>query len=169
MKERNWSYLAGLFDGEGCISMESWNRTDSSGYRYIQHGLVIAIINTDKRLMDWLIKYFGGVYYTEKFKNGKWATKYMWRPKGAKNKEAFLLGILPYACVKREQILNALEYIRLPKVGTKEQRAILVERSRTLKALGKSVETNTQVPEEGMIESDLTGDCESAPLVTVDA
>lgn len=172
MKSKNWSYLAGLFDGEGCIHIENYmHKSPTVPYPYKQYNLVLSIVNIDIRLMKYLIATFGGVYYTDKRSNPNWASRMMWRPKGRQNKEEMILGILPYLIVKREQAEVALEYIRMDKKSNPTKREELALRCQALKSLGKSVETNTQVLDASqvMIESELAGDCESALMVTLDA
>lgn len=48
----NLSYLAGIVDGEGCISLE---KRENNNYR-----IVISVANTDGRLIDWIFENFGG-------------------------------------------------------------------------------------------------------------
>jgi hypothetical protein len=154
-----WSYLAGLFDGEGNVTINSYER-ESDGCCYLQHELQLSITNTDPRLMKWLVKNFGGVYYTQQPQNSDWKVAYKWRPKGAKNKEVFLLGILPYLVIKTAIVKLALEYLRLDGKNAVDARKELAAEARKLNHRGKSVETNT-LGAKAMIESDLTSDCES--------
>ncbi len=174
MDKTKWSYLAGLFDGEGCISIASRPHatTDKRNGKEVvwkRTSLQISIANTNPALMRWLISNFGGVFYTHEFDNQKWKTRFSWQPKGRKNRAEMLLGILPYLVLKSEQAILALEYIRLPQ-GAEMERNSLVERCRLLNQKGKSVTTNTLDSEQSeMIESDLIGDNESAPLVTATA
>lgn len=169
-EQAKWSYLAGFFDGEGCIHIADFVYPYAKPDRLQQvYRLDIHITQTDLRAAKWLLQNFGGVYYTRQG-SGNWSTAYRWVPKGKKNKEELLLGILPYLIIKREQALVALEFLRLNGATNPAKRAELAEKCRNYKTRGKSVTTNTLDPSiEGMIESDLTGDCESAPLVTADA
>lgn len=170
MKDKNWSYLAGIFDGEGTVCIENWERTALDGrgagpYTYKQHTLVISVKNTFLPLIRWLIKHFGGVYYTQSPDNPRHKLQYVWRPKGKKNKENFLLGVLPYLIVKREQALIGLEYLRLPAGRNSATRTALAERCSLLNQNGESVTTNT-LDTKVKIESDLHSDMQSAPVVT---
>jgi len=159
----DWSYLAAMFDGEGCITGTRYPR-DAGKYKYLQTELLMSIKNTSLTLMKWLISNFGGVYYTQEA-TGNQKTVYSWRPKGKKNKELILLGILPYLVIKPEQAKLGLEFLALP-YGSTEKREQIVATLHKLNPRGKSVETNTlssDVPEK--IESELIGDYESAPVV----
>lgn len=122
--------------------------------------------------MKWLVSHFGGIYHTKKEATDKHATAYEWRPKGEGNTKRTLLAVLPYLVIKREQAILALKYIDLPQQAPREREAIY-QRMRELNQKGpKTVETNTlsEIASEYegvlMIESGLTSDCESGPVVT---
>lgn len=171
MDKTKWSYLAGLFDGEGCISIASRphatvDKRNGKDVVWKRTSLQISIANTNLALMRWLISNFGGVFYTYEFDNQKWKTRYSWQPKGRRNREEMLLGILPYLVLKAEQANLALQYIRLPLTAEAE-RDSLVERCRLLNQKGKSVETNTlDTSLDVKIESELIGNNESELQVT---
>lgn len=175
MDSSKWSYLAGLFDGEGCVSIASrpHHTVDKRNGREVtwkRTSMQISIANTNLSLMKWLVANFGGVYYSMTPQDERCKPRYSWQPKGAKNRENFLLGILPYLVIKREQVQLGLEYVRLPLTAV-AQRDAIVARCGLLNQKGKSVTTNTldsaQTAEK--IESDLAGDCECASLVTANA
>lgn len=167
----NWSYLAGILDGEGTIyigQMSDKRRTF----------LKVIVTNTDLNLMKWLIANFGGAYRGEQ--RGKYRLIYRWQPKGKKNREKLLLGVLPYLIIKREQAILALEFDRMNCSDPEKRDGIRLK----IQALNRgSVETNTQdnlpycqinhYPKEFLenlkelkIESELTGDRKSDPVVT---
>lgn len=167
MKEKNWSYLAGLFDGEGCISICTNNTHTGTGYVFC-----IQITNTNQKLMKWLIEHFGGVYYSQDgtSRPAHWKPSFRWRVKGRKNEEEFLLGVLPYLVVKREQALLALEFVRGWYERDPAWRNEIATKMKILNRRGISLETNTLDAEDSAkIESVLTGDCECALPVTADA
>lgn len=122
--------------------------------------------------MKWLVKNVGGVYYIRPAGTSPMSklTQYAWHPSGKKNRINFLLAILPYSVIKRERIQLALDYLRLG-YGEAEARRRLVAKCKELNQNGESVETNTSgIDYESMkIEPELTGDSESAPLVTATA
>lgn len=172
--DNKWSYLAGIFDGEGTVYiglMTDKRRTF----------LKVGITNTDLNLMKWLVTFFGGAYRSEA--RGNYRLIYRWGPKGKKNREKFLLGVLPYLIIKREQVLLALEFDRMNCSDPEKRDSIRLK----IQALNRgSVETNTQdnlpncptdrgfgpVPSNLKvlkIESELTSDGESDPAVTQEA
>lgn len=168
--KQHWSYLAAMIDGEGHIAIIKNYRDGNDGHHkqsYYLYFLALGINGTDLRLMKWLVQYFGGVYYSRDRKD-KWAVAYEWRPKGKKNREEILLGILPYLVIKAEQAKLALEFLRLGHVENPQERDRLYQQSRLLNRRGKPVETDTPSnSSELMIQSELTGDSESDPVGTL--
>jgi hypothetical protein len=173
-----WGYVAGIVDGEGtvtiCRSEYDGNKkfTAKSGETHIYktHSIgfhvKVQIKNTDIRLMKWLKSRFGGEYYEDTCRKETWKTAYVWHHL-AESKEEFLLAILPYLIVKREQALVALEFLRLGNARVPEKRQAFYEKIVALNQRGKPVETNTQdASPEAMRESVLDGDIESTPAVT---
>lgn len=166
-----WSYLAGMVDGEGCIAI--W-RTNARAHDFVtsrktynSFNLRIQIYNTSLELMKWLVANFGGTYHIRTHEKNEHKNSYNWRPKGENNTKKMLLGILPYLVIKREQAQLALKYIELPR-NCPEQREPIYQRIRQLNQKGKTVTTNTlnSSQTELKIESDLTRNGESAPVVT---
>jgi hypothetical protein len=167
-----WSYLAALIDGEGCISiyrrLQKTRKYLNTDYWMMNHRL--SVYNTNEKLMKWLIKNFGGVYYTKSRRSTVHKVEYDWRPKGAKNLEKVLLGVLPYLVIKDEQAKILLEYIRISMYGERtnpEKREELRLRLSSLNKRGDSVTTNTLdcSQNEQKIESELARKDESAPDV----
>lgn len=171
MKEK-WSYLAGLVDGEGCISISKQvnNYNNRGRADYVQYGFRISIANTSLRLMKWLMHTFGGVYYLKREATVKHSAAYEWRPKGRGNNEELLLGILPYLVIKREQAKVGLVYVRLPE-QCPEKRDACYQQLRLLNQKGPLPETNTSDGSESepKIESALGGDIECASAVMQNA
>lgn len=87
-------YMAGIIDGEGCIT--------SSGVNSRGNGRVwMSIVNTDMRLMSWIQSTFGGSICERKHQPGR-KIAYQWTLTGVKQQE--LLGqIIPYLKLKRGQ------------------------------------------------------------------
>ena len=112
MKNSNeilWSYLAGLFDGEGtvCIST-SYNRNNTTIFQ-----MNVKIANTKIELMQWLVSNFGGMYSVSNAKNyanKRYSTQYSWMPKGKNNRIEILKKMLPYLVIKKQQALIVLDF-----------------------------------------------------------
>ena len=112
LNEILWSYLAGLFDGEGtvCIST-SHNRNNTTIFQ-----MNVKVANTKLELMQWLITNFGGYYSVSNAKSDtkkRYSTQYAWMPKGKKNRIEVLERMLPYLVIKKQQALIGLEFERV--------------------------------------------------------
>ena len=101
------AYLAGLFDGEGCISI--LKEKDQRGFKSYRYRLRIQITNTNKSVMDWLNERFN-FYITER-KDLKKNWKRCWvgvrHDRKARN---LLVEMLPYLKVKKDEALLAIEF-----------------------------------------------------------
>tara|TARA_Y100000310_G_C20667881_1_gene808619 strand:+ start:500 stop:934 length:435 start_codon:yes stop_codon:yes gene_type:complete len=75
MENSELDYMAGFFDGEGCISINKSNKLKrTSGKRYLQYSAVIVVSNTDRDVLEIFQRNFGGNIYT--LKRGLNAHKY---------------------------------------------------------------------------------------------
>ncbi len=103
-------YVAGLFDGEGCIS-SSRQFIQGKYEKYPRVRIQIQIANCHKGIMDLLIKWFGGGC-TDKMgrKDYKGKRCYAWRINGKVNMTKFLNDIKDHSIIKRKQIELALEF-----------------------------------------------------------
>jgi len=103
----NDQWLAGFFDGEGCITSKSYY----SYGKYIKQPRVviqITITQKDRTVLDEIQKVYGGAVDT---KHDKKRFCHSWRVTGKENMKRFLTAIYPYSIVKKEQILLALQFI----------------------------------------------------------
>src|SRR5262252_5226632 len=58
----DWAYLAGIIDGEGCVSIVMQRQVKCR--RTLRHILKLFVGNTDPRLISWCREIFGGsVHY----------------------------------------------------------------------------------------------------------
>lgn len=96
------AYLAGMVDGEGCITAVECkpNRCNKSPRFRAQ----LTITNTSERLINWIQKTFGGRAYVT-HKPGQWkATRICWRIMFSPgHSEQLLRAMLPYLIVKKDQ------------------------------------------------------------------
>ena len=69
-------YLAGLFDGEGCVHIQR-RKNGNNTYNYELH---IFIINTNKNIIDKLFSQFSGTVYQTKNNqtNKRWSICWDW-------------------------------------------------------------------------------------------
>lgn len=159
-----FGYLAGILDGEGCITVGAGQKNTCVNYNSI-----LVVQNTSKPLIDWLQQKFGGSVYLSKKSTAKTKEAYMWRVLKKKDIEILLLATLPYLVVKREQAKLLLEFVRLSREAQSDTRRHLYERLRKLNSRGASVTTNTQDMDDPSIkiESELCSDVQSDPMVTL--
>lgn len=173
----DWAYVAAMMDGEGSFTIsKSRGKSKTTGNPYWMFDCKVMVSNTSLPLMKWLVDHFGGSYtmsvkhISKKAKeNGQKSIKpcYRWTVDSYKAQELFLLAILPYIVIKREQAKTALEYVRMIGVKDPVTRMNLHNKMKALNR-GESPETNTlnSSPSELKIESELHSDMQSAPVVT---
>lgn len=134
-----YMYLAGIIDGEGCITVGAGQRETCVNYNPI-----LAVQNTSKALIDWLQSKFGGQVYLSKKQTKKNKPAWTWRFTKKKDIELILLAVLPYLIVKREQAKILLNFVRLERAAPTELRVQAYEQLRKLNTRGISVTTNMQ-------------------------
>jgi hypothetical protein len=135
MDKKAWPYLAGLIDSDGCITIcMSCNPSGNKSY-----SLVIKITNTNRHLMKWLVRNFGGSYTQNCAHNGfkLKSIVFDWRCP-APNQEALLLGILPHLIIKKDKALIGLEFRRTE---------ILREREYLHQKIAQLKEVDVRIPE----------------------
>jgi hypothetical protein len=138
------AYLAGIFDGEGCIS--STILPNGKSRIRIRMGV------THKPLIDLYQRIYGGWFHTQAAK-GNQQEFYTWEITKRDLKETMLLQCLPYLRVKREQAKLALLFVRLPYRGAREDRHFICNQISELNS--------------PKIQSDLIGNYECAPERTL--
>ena len=117
MKKEILAYMAGIIDGEGCLSISKQIRKDrrSPSYR-----ISITVSNTDKRIVDLFFDYYKGTVYQrpDGRKDKNWADSYTWYCKHSVSVK-FLTDIMPYLLIKKEQAkklilfqTNQTKYVR---------------------------------------------------------
>jgi hypothetical protein len=108
MDETMYAYLAGIIDGEGSISARFGS--NAKGRNPTLH-LDLMVINTNTRLIAWLLENFGGRAKPRQFHDGR-KVVYEWvlAMRGAAN---LLPHVLPYMLLKREQAEIALKMASL--------------------------------------------------------
>ena len=104
----NNQYLAGLFDGEGCIRIQRnvWSKGSTKNPIY---SLRCSINMTDKKVISMLHNTFGGCLNVSKRPNPNHRTIYNWIM-GSQKAYNFLKQIQPYCITKKEEINLAIEF-----------------------------------------------------------
>jgi len=100
------SYIAGFFDGEGCITSQLTYITGKYE-KYPRVNVQISITQKDRKILEWIQERFLGTIHVHDRDN----LCYHLRITGKINMGRFLRAIQPYSVVKKEQIELALELI----------------------------------------------------------
>lgn len=99
MKRLSWKYIAGLFDGEGCIDIQI------SKQNYITPRVRMAMAEPGKEVLEMLANTYGGNIYkrNRSSTNSDWMDSYSWEMGGYKRCCYFLRQIVKHLEIKREQ------------------------------------------------------------------
>jgi hypothetical protein len=132
MLDRRW--LAGFFDGEGCVYLQSMKRVNRQLPRY---SLSVFLTQNDKAILEEVQREFGG-----KVTQHSGRRCYRWRVV-SRNVLDFLYAVYPHSILKRDQINLAIEFacsIRTTNIGnvsmgeeTNKRRAFIHNRLKELK------------------------------------
>jgi hypothetical protein len=103
LTKTEWAYVAGVFDGEGCVLARY--RKNVKG-----HELRFSITNTNMELLEWLCARIGG--YIVKTAPNKYSRKpcCVWQLGRANDCYVMAHMILPYVIVKKVKLLQALQF-----------------------------------------------------------
>lgn len=99
MKRLSWKYIAGLFDGEGCIDIQI------SKQNYINPRVRMAMAEPGKEVLEMLSNTYGGNIYkrNRSSTNSDWMDSYSWQMTGYKRCCYFLRQIVKHLEIKKEQ------------------------------------------------------------------
>lgn len=103
IKEVELAYTAGLFDGEGSLSIFKCSRGNS-------YGLSIAIQITDKEVLDYISSLFGGKVTSIKRRENNKRDTWTWSLHSLKAK-SFLVKIYPFLRLKKESAAICIEFV----------------------------------------------------------
>ena len=103
-----WARLAAFIDGEGCIRIATV-KGHSSGSRRVMY-VEVSVVNTDVRLVQWLVETFGGSTYTNNKRSSlQHAPCFGWVA-SSRHAATLIAACLPYFLIKREQADVALAF-----------------------------------------------------------
>jgi len=102
------AYLAGVIDGEGCLSIVKHNNKTSRGWRYEP---CLSVSNTDKRLLDWIKNETKvGNVYPKEYKNRKNKLCWVWQTYKIEDITDVLDSTIEYLLVKFQVALLLGEF-----------------------------------------------------------
>ena len=111
MKKTDLAYIAGLFDGEGCVTYSSRKTVRKDGTSGITSRVLVTMGQTEEYMVRWLQFNWGGTVYIrkppEKFPHAKYL--YVWRIL-CWDACVFLKDVLPYLKLKKAQAEIALKF-----------------------------------------------------------
>lgn len=99
------AYLAGIIDGEGCISIRRW--IDKKVY--VGYSLMLDVGNAKPALAEWIKENFGGTVSHTAFKHPNHNDRYVWRISHGRAGE-IIKSVQPFLLLKQEQAKLALEF-----------------------------------------------------------
>ncbi len=114
MNETDAAYIAGLFDGEGCISYKQYNRKRKNNKKaYPTWQIRLEMAMTDKSVLVWVNEVLGvGTVGEKRYKTPYtvgWKKQWRWR---CSHRDAFYVCCLlfPYAHVKLSGIQKIIDH-----------------------------------------------------------
>lgn len=105
------AYVAGIVDGEGCITVTQGSMCNDGHKR---HDLFVCVWNNNKELINWLQSQMGGSSYGRN-QGGNRKDNYCWRLT-SKKALRFLLLLYPYLRVKKPQAKIGIEFQKQRKI-----------------------------------------------------
>ena len=114
MKDTNVAYIAGLFDGEGCVSYKQYMRKRSHNKKaYPTWQIRLEMAMTDKSILIWVCEVLGvGTVTEKKYKTAYrvgWKKQWRWR---CSHRDAYYVSCLlfPYAHIKLAGIQKIISH-----------------------------------------------------------
>ena len=114
MRDTDLAYIAGLFDGEGCISYKQYDRKSPNNKKaYPTWSIRMEIAMTDKSILVWVHEVLGvGTVNPKRYKTKYtvgWKKQWRWR---CQNRDAYLVScaLFPYAHVKLDKIQKIIDH-----------------------------------------------------------
>ena len=107
-------YLTGFFDGEGHVSLLKKNhhkyiKKTNKMKIYTYTELSLRLSNTDKNVLNYIQKYFGGYIYPMKKYQPHHKDTWVWQIAGKNATEISKL-MYPFSIIKKEKLKTAKEF-----------------------------------------------------------
>ena len=106
-------YIAGLFDGEGCVHLKSINkgRYEKNGIQY--QCMITLTMCHEETVRKLSLLYPGNKVYVREGLKKEYKTSYRWQLSGREDVKKFLLDIAPFSITKKDDISRGLRFIEL--------------------------------------------------------
>lgn len=105
-------YLAGFFDGEGCIDVQRMYPKEGQGRLYVRPRIRVAQTEACRVVLDELYKQFGGSISHRKHKVQTQKPSVSWEFLDRENMQRMLEIMLPHLVIKREQAKLTLWWLQ---------------------------------------------------------
>jgi hypothetical protein len=103
------AYLAGVMDGEGCISIRRTKARPNGGLS-TRYSVSVTVGNTNRDLIAVLVSAFGVGSVTYRYATRRKRACYLWALSSG-GAQTVLEALLPYLVIKRQQAAVVLEFI----------------------------------------------------------
>ena len=137
--ETDRAYIAGLFDGEGCVSYKQYNRKRAHNKKaYPTWQIRLEIAMTDKSVLVWLNEILGvGTVGEKRYKTkytAGWKKQWRWR---CSHRDAFYVCCLiwPWSHVKLPQIQKIIQHYSERKLTIMNDKVIDLQEYKQLMSL----------------------------------
>lgn len=112
MNEYDLVYMAGFFDGEGCISV-SRSRKKTNNKLYLKYYITLTVGQSGeqgKKICEWIQDIFGGKVFESHRNRHLFDSSLEWVWAATQKPHIFLKQILPYLKIKKKQAELAIEF-----------------------------------------------------------
>lgn len=109
-------YLAGFFDGEGCVTIQRLRRSQKNPNHNDTYQAVVCVAQTQMAVLEHFQRRWGGPIYAQAPSRNITAKRqlYVWKP-STNSARNFLADIVPWLRVKREQAELGLYLLNVEK------------------------------------------------------
>ena len=137
--ETDRAYIAGLFDGEGCVSYKQYNRKRANNKKaYPTWQIRLEIAMTDKSVLVWLNEILGvGTVGEKRYKTkytAGWKKQWRWR---CSHRDAFYVCCLiwPWTHVKLPEIQKIIQHYSERKLTIMNDKVVDLQEYKQLMSL----------------------------------
>ena len=137
--ETDRAYIAGLFDGEGCVSYKQYNRKRTNNKKaYPTWQIRLEIAMTDKSVLVWLNEVLGvGTVGEKRYKTkytAGWKKQWRWR---CSHRDAFYVCCLiwPWTHVKLPEIQKIIQHYSERKLKIMNDKVVDLKEYKQLMSL----------------------------------
>lgn len=106
---KRWNYLAGLIDGDGSLGIQAHPHEQN----YINYDVTLEVATTHLPTVKWLIKTFGGQFYTTQDKRPNRKPNHHWYVSTSEHQLRILKMVSPLLKLKQRQGETQIQFLEL--------------------------------------------------------